>query len=66
MITILAILITWYATKVYYTKTLRVSIYDLEQHNLMQATCIKCAQTTVINMDDMRNPYYCLNCKVLR
>jgi len=66
MITILAIAITWYLTKVYYTRSLTVSMYDLEQHNLMQATCSKCAQTVVINMDDMRNPFYCLGCKTLR
>ena len=66
MITIILIALTWYLTKVYYTKTLKVSIYDLEQHNLMQATCSKCAQTLVIHMDDMRNPFYCLGCKTLR
>jgi molybdenum cofactor biosynthesis enzyme MoaA len=66
MITIFTILTTWYLTKIYYSKTLKVSIYDLEAHNLMQATCHKCAQTTVISIDDMRNPFYCMNCKVLR
>jgi hypothetical protein len=37
MITILAIILTWYLTKIYYTKTLKVSMYDLEQHDLVQA-----------------------------
>ena len=63
MITILAILITWYVTKVYYTKTLRLSIYDLEQHDLVQARCHKCAQTIVTHKDNLRAPFYCMVCK---
>jgi formamidopyrimidine-DNA glycosylase len=63
MITILAIAITWYLTKIYYTKTLKVSIYDLEQHDLVQARCNKCAQTIVTHIDNLRSPFYCLACK---
>ena len=63
MITILSILTTWYLTKVYYTKTLRLSIYDLEQHDLVQARCHKCSQTIVTHKDNLRAPFYCLACK---
>jgi formamidopyrimidine-DNA glycosylase len=66
MITILAILITWYLTKVYYTKTPFIHMPELDQHGLMTAKCARCSQYLVISQEDMRNPYYCLNCKVLR
>lgn len=63
MITIILIALTWYLTKVYYTRSLTVSMYDLEEHDLMQATCAKCAQTMVIHIDNMRTPFYCIVCK---
>ena len=63
MITIILIALTWYLTKVYYTRSLTVSMYDLEAHDLMQAKCAKCAQNIVIHEDNMRTPFYCLACK---
>jgi len=63
MITILAIAITWYLTKLYYTKEFKVSIYDLEKHDLIQAKCSKCSQTIVTHTDNLRTPFYCLACK---
>ena len=60
MITILAIAITWYLTKIYYTKSFT---FDIEQSNLIKATCFKCARSGYIAQDNLRVPYYCVSCK---
>lgn len=60
MITILAIAITWYLTKIYYTKSF---IFDIEQSNLIEATCFKCARSGYTSRDNLRAPYYCMSCK---
>jgi len=62
MITIIAILITWYATKVYYTKNIKI-VLDTLDDGLMRVSCSKCARVNVINNEQMRTPYYCLSCK---
>ena len=62
MITVLAVLLTWYATKVYYTRSIYVNIENLDKHNLMQAQCSKCAQFIIIKDENMRTPFYCTAC----
>jgi len=62
MLTIISILITWYATKVYYTKQFKIQTADTDP--LMgHIKCSKCAQTIYTNKDNFRAPYYCLMCK---
>jgi hypothetical protein len=63
MITILLIAITWYATKLYYTKDPKINIPGLADHGLMTAKCSNCSQHIVIAQDEMRNPFYCMRCK---
>ena len=60
MITILAILITWYITKIYYTRSFSL---DIEQSDLIRAVCSKCARSGYISQDNLRVPYYCISCK---
>jgi hypothetical protein len=60
MITILAILITWYVTKLYYTREFG---FQIEQSDLVKATCFKCARTGYVAQDQLRVPYYCVSCK---
>jgi hypothetical protein len=60
MITILAIAITWYLTKLYYTKSFT---FDIEQSNLIKATCHKCARSVYTAPENLRAPYYCVSCK---
>ena len=60
MITILAILITWYITKYYYTRSFTL---DIEESDLIKATCSKCARSGYISQDNLRAPYYCVSCK---
>jgi len=60
MITILAILITWYVTKLYYTRSFT---FDIEQSDLIKATCYKCARSVYIAPENLRAPYYCISCK---
>jgi formamidopyrimidine-DNA glycosylase len=63
MIELSLIAITWYITKVYYTKEFRVSLNNLSQDTHMQATCSNCAQTIITHRENMRNPFYCMLCK---
>jgi hypothetical protein len=60
MITILLILIAWYTTKLYYTKEFG---FQIEQSNLIKATCSKCALTVYTVRENLRAPYYCVSCK---
>jgi hypothetical protein len=59
---IIIILATWYATKVYYTKNLKLSMTTSDP-NMAHATCAKCAQTIYTHIDNLRVPFYCLACK---
>ena len=63
MITLFAILLTWYATKVYYTRSLNVEIDNLKKHDLTEARCSKCSQDTITHEDNLRTPFYCQVCK---
>ena len=60
MTTILLILITWYVTKYYYTKSFT---FDIAQSNLIKVTCSKCARTNYISPENLRAPHYCMICK---
>jgi formylmethanofuran dehydrogenase subunit E len=62
MITIIAMLTTWYATKVYYTKTLTVQTPVKEEGPMVHARCAKCSQIIYTHRDNLRVPYYCLGC----
>jgi len=60
MIELLLIAITWYVTKLYYTKSFS---FDIEQSDLIQAICSNCSRLVYVSPDNMRNPYYCVSCK---
>jgi len=61
MITILSILITWYATKVYYTKSLTIKTVEKDP-SMGHIKCSGCSQTIYTNKDNFRAPYYCIAC----
>lgn len=64
MITITCILLTWYLTKVYYTRSLTVKKTNyLEERGLAKCVCFKCAQETITKQENLRNPFYCFSCK---
>jgi hypothetical protein len=63
VITIAAILITWYLTKVYYTKSLRLKIEGVDTDKLIRARCSKCSENVFTVSDNLRTPYYCSMCK---
>ena len=63
MITIAAILITWYLTKVYYTKSLRLRIEGVDTDKLIKARCSKCSENVFTVSDNLRTPFYCSMCK---
>ena len=63
MITITAILITWYLTKVYYTKSLRLRIEGVDTDKLIKARCSKCSENVFTVSDNLRTPFYCSMCK---
>jgi len=59
---IIIILITWYATKVYYTKQFKLSM-PTSDPDMVHTVCAKCSQTIYTHTDNIRVPYYCLACK---
>jgi len=63
VITIAAILITWYLTKVYYTKSLRLRIEGVDNDKLIKVKCSKCARSVFTVSDNLRTPFYCSMCK---
>lgn len=63
MTTVLAILITWYFTKIFYTKKLSIDHNNLAKHGLYELKCYKCARTNVIKEENLRNPFYCTGCR---
>jgi hypothetical protein len=63
MITIILMLLTWYGTKLFYTREPFINFPELEDHGLMTAKCAQCSQHIVISQEHMRNPFYCNVCK---
>jgi exosome complex RNA-binding protein Csl4 len=63
MISIIAIAITWYLTKIYYTKDFKINMPELGDHGLITAKCSRCSQHMIIREEDMRTPFYCMVCK---
>lgn len=59
---LLAILITWYVTKLFYTRDIQINI-PKKKTDLMGAICFKCARSEHIYKRNMRAPYYCMSCK---
>jgi formamidopyrimidine-DNA glycosylase len=63
MIIIISIILTWYITKLYYTRDPLIHMSELDQYGLMTAKCAKCSQHIVISQEHMRSPFYCMACK---
>ena len=62
MIELLLIAITWYITKLFYTRDLEINI-PRKKTDYINALCAKCAQTLVIHKEHMRTPFYCVLCR---
>jgi hypothetical protein len=60
MIELSLIALTWYITKLYYTRSFR---FEIEESELTRATCAKCARSGYVSPDNLRAPYYCMSCK---
>ena len=60
---LLAILVTWYVTKLYYTREMRINWTDFGDPNIVKATCVKCARSGYVSLENLRAPYYCMSCK---
>ena len=63
MIELLLIAITWYATKLFYTRDTQIKWVDFEDPNVVKSTCYKCARSGYVGIDHLRAPYYCMSCK---
>jgi len=63
VITVTCILVTWYLTKVYYTKSLRLMIDGVDSNKLIKVKCSKCSQSVFTVSDNLRTPFYCSACK---
>jgi hypothetical protein len=59
MITIIAIALTWFATKFYYTRSFR---FEIEDNGFIRAVCSRCGKPSYITPDNLRAPYYCTTC----
>jgi len=62
MIEILLIAITWYITKIYYTKDPLINMPE-DDSEIVRSICAGCARTEYIHRDNLRVPYYCMSCK---
>jgi len=58
---IIALLVVWYASKVYYTKTLKLSM-PTPDPDMGNIKCSGCSQTIYTHKDNFRVPYYCIAC----
>ena len=63
MITVLAVLLTWYLTKFYYTKSPILKTSKFDNKDLIHAKCSKCSALTRTSKDNLRIPFYCSLCK---
>lgn len=61
--TIIAMLVTWYATKVYYTGSTIFKLSKFDTKDLIHAKCAKCANVVTVHKDQLRVPFYCSSCK---
>jgi len=61
MLTLILILITWYATKVYYTKSLTIETTKADP-SMGHIRCSGCSQTIYTDKDNFRVPFYCVAC----
>ena len=62
MLELTPIFITWYITKLFYTRDLKVNMPKRET-DYIDALCSNCAQIIVIHKENMRNLFYCMLCK---
>jgi len=60
---IFAALVTWYLTKIYYTRTLSLKVNNFEAEGLVYEKCSKCAMISVAHKDNLRSPFYCQSCR---
>jgi hypothetical protein len=63
MIELLLIAITWYLTKVFYTRDIRINWTDLGDPDTVMATCSRCSREGYIAQHNIRAPHYCMSCK---
>jgi hypothetical protein len=61
--TIFAMFVTWYLTKIYYTRTMVVKLDNLEARGLVQEKCSKCSILVTTRHENLRTPFYCSSCK---
>jgi len=62
MIELSLIAITWYATKIYYTRSLEINRPE-DDSEIVRSICVGCARLEYIHRDNLRIPYYCMSCK---
>jgi hypothetical protein len=63
MITLLLMILTWYFTKLFYTRSALIKLSKLEDDGRVKANCAKCARTVVTVEANLRTPFYCVTCK---
>jgi hypothetical protein len=62
MISLILLGITWYITKLYYTRNIKVHIKENNTEGLIAAKCVQCSQYILISQEHIRSPFYCVRC----
>ena len=60
--TIIAIIVTWYLTKVYYSKKITFNLNDVDSDHTKQV-CFSCGRYDYVYNPNLRNPHYCMACR---
>ena len=60
--TIIAIIVTWYLTKVYYSKKITFNLNEVERDHITQI-CFSCGKYDYIHKTNLRSPHYCMGCR---
>ena len=63
MIELSLIAITWYLTKVFYTRDTQIKWVDFGDPNVVKAVCSRCSRSEYISQENIRVPNYCMSCK---
>lgn len=59
---LMAILFTWYTTKLYYTGKFKLDFYD-DLNDNVKVVCASCSRYYWVNRENRRSPDYCPTCK---
>lgn len=63
MIELLLIAITWYITKLFYTRDIGINWTDMGDPDIAKYICYGCSKSGYTAQENLRAPHYCMSCK---